>query len=174
MNEKGKNIILIGMPGCGKSTAGKLLSELLGFAFIDTDLLIRDRAGKTLNEILTEDGKERLLELEEALNCGLEAENSVIATGGSAVYSEKAMEHLASLGSLLYLKLSEEELKKRLSDYETRGIVGQGGADFHELFCERVPLYEKYADYIVPMQGESAKENALELYVLCTDEIFRE
>ncbi|MDD6057055.1 MAG: shikimate kinase [Clostridiales bacterium] len=143
------NIILIGMPGVGKSTIGVILAKVLGYQFLDTDLLIQKAKGKLLREIIAEVGTEGFIEIENQINSRIEAERSVIATGGSVVYGREAMEHLKELGTIIYLKLPYEELKKRLRDIKGRGVVLKDGQTLADLYRERVPFYEKYADIIV-------------------------
>lgn len=156
-----KNIILIGMPGCGKSTVGVLLAKLIGYSFLDSDLLIQSEVGKRLFEIIDEAGNEDFLEIEDRVNFCITAERTVIATGGSAVYCEKAMEHLKSIGTVVYIKVPLFEIEKRIGDFSTRGLVINNGDTLADLYKERCPLYEKYADIIVEANGEDLRDNAL-------------
>lgn len=156
-----ENIILIGMPACGKSTAGVLLAKKIGFGFIDTDLLIQKREGALLCAILKKRGAEGFIEVEEQVNAELSADRCVIATGGSVVYGEKAMNNLKSLGKTVYLKVGLEELEKRLNgeDIFARGVVMQKkGETLKELLDERAPLYEKYADVTIDCNNLSLDE----------------
>lgn len=156
-----ENIILIGMPACGKSTAGVLLAKKIGFGFIDTDLLIQKREGALLCDILKKRGAEGFIEVEEQVNAELSADRCVIATGGSVVYGEKAMNNLKSLGKTVYLKVGLEELEKRLNgeDIFARGVVmRKKGETLKELLDERVPLYEKYADVTIDCNNLSLDE----------------
>ena len=144
-----KNIVLIGMPGVGKSTAGVVLAKVLGYEFIDADLIIQQQEGKLLREIIAEVGTEGVIEVENRVNSQIEVEKSVIATGGSVVYGKEAMQHLREIGTVVYLKVSYDILEKRLHDIKGRGVVLKDGQDLRGLYEERVPLYEKYADITV-------------------------
>lgn len=152
MKEK-TNIVLLGMPGSGKSTVGVLLAKRLRKRFVDTDLLIQEQENRLLSEIIQEEGVERFIEIENQVNASLEAEQSVIAPGGSAVYGMEAMEHFRNIGEIVYLKLSYESVAKRLGNLAKRGVVLRPGQDLRGLYEERCPLYEKYADYIVACDG---------------------
>lgn len=140
------NIVLIGMPGVGKSTVGVILAKVLGYQFVDADLVIQQQEGKLLCEIIEEVGTEGFIEVENRINASLNVTHSIIATGGSVVYGKEAMEHLQSIGRVVYLKVSYETLEKRLADIKGRGVVLKEGQDLKALFEERSPLYEKYAD----------------------------
>ena len=140
-----KNIILIGMPGAGKSTLGVLLARAMNYRFMDTDLLIQEREGKLLCEIIAEEGMQRFLEIEGEVNAGIEAERTVIAPGGSAIYSEKAMEHFSRIGIIVYLHVPVTELQKRLGDLKRRGVVLKEGQTLEMLYEERRVYYERYA-----------------------------
>ena len=146
---KKDNILLIGMPGVGKSTVGVILAKVLGYQFVDADLVIQEEEGKLLHEIITEVGTDGFIEVENRVNASLAVEHAVIATGGSVVYGQEAMEHLKSIGTVVYLELPFEELEKRLRDIKGRGVVLRDGQTLHDLYEERVPLYEKYADVTV-------------------------
>ena len=143
------NIILIGMPSCGKSTVGVLLAKNLGFRFIDSDLLIQEREGKLLHEIIAERGMAAFLAVDNEVNASIEATRTVISTGGSVVYGAEAMQHLRSIGKVIYLKISFETLTARLGDYVHRGVVLREGYTLKDLYEERAALYEQYADYTV-------------------------
>lgn len=143
------SIILIGMPSCGKSTLGVLLAKKLGYRFIDSDLLIQESEGKLLHEIISEQGNEGFLTVEERVNASITDEKAVIATGGSVVYGERAMANLKRLGKIVYLKVSFEEMCRRLGDYSHRGVVIKQGNTLADMYAERAPLYEKYADLTV-------------------------
>lgn len=151
------NIVLIGMPGAGKSTAGVVLAKIANKDFIDADLVIQNQRGKTLQTIIDELGPDGFIAVEGEVLCGIQAENSIIATGGSAIYSEAAMEHLKTLGPVVYLKISYEELVSRLTDLQERGVVLKGGIgmSLKELYAERKPLYEKFADLVVDVDDLS-------------------
>lgn len=153
-----KNIVLIGMPGVGKSTAGVVLAKVLGYQFVDADLLIQEQEQRLLAEIIQEEGTDGFIEIENRVNAGIQADRSVIATGGSVVYGKEAMEHLKEIGIIVYLKLPYEVLKKRLSDIKGRGVVLREGQTLMELYRERVSLYEAYADIIVDETGLNVEE----------------
>ena len=143
------NIIMIGMPASGKSTVGVLLAKNLGYRFLDCDLLIQEQEGKLLHEIIAERGVKVFLEIENRVCAAIEADRTVISTGGSAVYGEEAMAHLKTLGKVLYLKIDYDTLVKRLGDYSHRGVVSPSATTLEELYAERAPLYERYADLVV-------------------------
>ena len=155
MAEKKDNYTLIGMPGAGKSTIGVLLAKALGYEFIDTDLVIQQREGKLLKEIITQEGNDGFKKIEEEVNASIEASQSVIAPGGSAIYSEKAMQHFKKIEMVIYLKLSFESVKHRLGNLKARGVVLEKGQTLYDLYCERVPIYEKYADITVDLDDLS-------------------
>ena len=140
------NIILIGMPGVGKSTVGVILAKMMGYQFLDADLLIQQQEGKLLREIIEEAGIEGFIEVENRVNAGIEATRTVIATGGSVVYGREAMEHLKAIGTVVYLKVSYPVLEKRLADIKGRGVVVRENQSLRDLYEERTPLYEQYAD----------------------------
>lgn len=144
-----KNIVLIGMPGVGKSTAGVVLAKVLGYQFLDADLVIQEEEKRLLHEIIKEEGTDGFIEIENRVNAGINVEQSVIATGGSVVYGKEAMEHLKEIGTVVYLKLPYEILEKRLHNIKGRGVVLRDGQTLYDLYEERVVLYEKYADVIV-------------------------
>ena len=147
------NIILIGMPASGKSTVGVILAKLLGRDFIDTDLLIQRREARLLSEIIRDEGLDGFLSIEADVLSGIEASQSVIATGGSAVYGHNAMLHLKELGSVVYLEVDYAAIASRLDDIRSRGVVLREGQTLETLYRERVALYRKYADIIVPESG---------------------
>ena len=144
-----QNVILIGMPTAGKSTTGVVLAKMLGVDYIDTDLLIQKREGCRLEEIIASRGEEAFLDLEGEVIASLSAEHAVIATGGSVIYRDRAMQHLKQLGTVIYLKISLQELLKRLQDAKSRGVVLKAGQTFEGLYWERVGYYERYADLTV-------------------------
>lgn len=152
------NLVLIGMPGCGKSTIGVLLAKSMLCEFVDTDLIIQNKHKKSLCEIISEDGLENFKETENEVLSEINCENCVIATGGSAVYCDEGMKNLKKNGKIVYLKLSPEEIKKRIKNIRTRGIAMKEGTTIEELYLERAPLYEKYADYIVECENLTAEE----------------
>ena len=140
------NIILIGMPGVGKSTIGVILAKLLGYQFVDADLLIQQQEKKLLKDIINERGTDGFIEVENRVNAGIVAEHTVIATGGSVVYGKEAMRHLKEIGTVVYLEVSYGTIKKRLADIKGRGVVLRENQSLLDLYKERTPLYEKYAD----------------------------
>ncbi len=153
------NVILIGMPGAGKSTAGVLLAKAAGYGFIDTDLLIQNEQKALLCDIIARRGAEEFLRIEERVLAGLWAERCVVATGGSAVYGARAMEHLRAIGTVVYLRLPERVLEARLQNIFRRGVVMRTpGETLAELYAERAPLYEKYAHVIVDCDGLTVEE----------------
>lgn len=161
------NIVLIGMPGVGKSTIGVVLAKVLGYQFIDADLVIQEKEGRLLCEIIEAVGTEGFIEIENRINSQIETKHAVIATGGSVVYGAEAMAHLGEIGTILYLKLPFEELDKRLHDIKGRGVVLKEGQTLRDLYEERVPLYEKYADIVVDeylLNPEQTLEKIMELF----------
>ena len=166
MNGRNKNLILIGMPASGKSTVGVILAKVLGMDFSDTDLLIQKRAGLRLEEIIESRGLPGFLALEEDVCCGVACENTVIATGGSVVYSDKAMRHFRTLGRVVYLDVSYENLMKRLHDIKHRGVALREGQTVEELYAERAPLYRKYADLTVNEGDGGIEDTVARLTVL--------
>lgn len=153
-----KNIILIGMPGVGKSTIGVVLAKLMGYQFIDADLVIQQKEGKLLHEIIQEAGTDGFLEIEGKINSEIEADGAIIATGGSVVYEKNAMEHYKKTGIVVYLHVSYPILEKRLKDIKGRGVVLRKGQDLAELYAERTPLYEAYADVIVEEESMGVED----------------
>lgn len=160
MNNK-KNIVLIGMPGVGKSTIGVILAKILGYQFIDADLVIQEQYGKLLKEILAERGIDGFIQVENQVNSSLNPEKAVIATGGSVVYGKEAMEHLSEIATVVYLKLDIHPLQARLGNLKQRGVVLREGQTLRDLYNERIPLYEKYADVIVN-ENHSSLEKTVE------------
>lgn len=152
------NIILIGMPGVGKSTVGVVLAKKLGFAFVDSDLVIQEKEGKLLHEIISQRGVDGFWAIEEAVNVSMEADRTVIATGGSAVYGSRAMEHFQNIGTVVYLKLSFDAISDRLGDLNERGVTLRKGQNLIQLYEERAPLYEKYANITIECEHLSIRE----------------
>jgi len=157
------NIILIGMPGAGKSTLGVLLARAMNYRFLDTDLLIQEREGRLLREIIAEEGLDGFLEIEGEVNAGINVERTVIAPGGSAIYSEKAMKHFAEIGTIVYLHVPVTELRKRLGDLKRRGVVLKEGQDLNSLYEERRVYYERYAQVTVDVTKDEIGEVLAEL-----------
>ena len=146
---KKTNITLIGMPASGKSSVGVVLAKRLGKKFVDTDIVIQEKYGKLLKELIEEHGDEGFREIEDEVNAGLDLDNCIISPGGSVVYGEKAMRHLKEISVIIYLELSYTAIKSRLGDLRERGITLKEGQSLKDLYLERVPLYEKYADITV-------------------------
>jgi shikimate kinase len=162
--KSGKHIILIGMPACGKSTVGVLAAKALGYRFVDSDLVIQERDGRRLHRIIREEGQTGFLKIEEnvKLTLGNEACPTVIATGGSAVYSPAAMAHFKTVGTVVYLRLSFETVEKRLGNFTHRGVVMPEGYTLRDLYEERCALYERYADVIIDEAKTDSIGNILE------------
>lgn len=154
------NIILIGMPGCGKSTLGVLLAKNQCKMFVDTDLIIQELEGCPLQEIINSNGLDYFLKSEEHAVCSLDLHNTVVATGGSVVYSEAAMAHLKKQGIIVYIKINRKLMESRLFNIKTRGVAIPKGMTLAEMYAERLPLYEKYADITVE-SGNSHIEDTL-------------
>lgn len=157
MKDRKENIVLIGMPGSGKSTVGVILAKVLGYTFVDSDLLIQKEENRLLKDIIAKEGQEGFLKIENRVNKSIDTEKSVIATGGSVVYCQEAMEHLKKIGTVLYLQLDYHILNRRLSNLIGRGVVLKEGQTLKDLYEERVPLYEKYADHIIDEQNTDAE-----------------
>ena len=152
-----RNVVLIGMPGVGKSTIGLLLAKALGKLFIDTDLLIEQEEGRPLQNIIDRDGLTAFLRIEENTILNMDVTGHVVATGGSVVYSLKAIATLKKNGIIIYLKVPYHEIEARIRDNANRGIAMSKGQDLSELYKERTPLYEKYADAIVDCSGKDVE-----------------
>ena len=154
------NIILIGMPGAGKSTVGVVLAKVLGYQFVDTDLIIQQKEGKLLWQIIEEKGVEEFIRIEDQINSQVNVSKSVIAPGGSAIFGENAMKHFKDIATVVYLKASYETINERLSNLEGRGVVLKEGQTLKNLYDERCVLYEKYADVIVDEHGRNLADTA--------------
>lgn len=163
---KNNNVTLIGMPSAGKSTIGVLLAKRLGYSFVDVDLLIQDSEKMRLRDIIEKKGLQGFLDIENAINAGLDAEKSVIAPGGSVIYGREAMEHLKKLGVVVYLRISYEELEKRVGDVKDRGVALKQGMTLKDLYNERIEYFEKYADITVDEAGRDMGEVVDELRAL--------
>ncbi len=158
MEQKKSCIILIGMPGVGKSTAGVVLAKILGYHFVDADIVIQQKEGRLLRDIIESEGVEGFIEIENRINSEIDGGKAVIATGGSAVYGREAMEHYKQIGTIVYLKLGYEAIAGRLGDIKNRGVVLKEGQDLKALYDERCALYEKYADIIINEAGLNVEE----------------
>ncbi len=152
------NIILIGMPGAGKSTVGVVLAKALGYSFLDSDLLIQEKENMVLHEIIETYGLDKFNEIENIVNASIETSRTVIATGGSAIYGKEAMEHFKALGTIVYLELSYEELTSRLGDLNQRGVSIRQEQTLFDLYQERKPLYEKYAEITINCDNQSIRK----------------
>lgn len=149
-----ENIVLIGMPGVGKSTIGVILAKELGFQFVDSDLLIQKQEKRLLKQIIEEEGIDGFIRIENQVNCSIAPQRAVVATGGSVVYGREAMEHFKKTGKIIYLKLSYESLKKRLENLHGRGVIIREGQTLLDIYRERISLYEQYADLIIDEENK--------------------
>lgn len=149
------------MPGCGKSTVGVVLAKTLGYKFIDSDLLIQESENRLLSEIIEQDGLEEFNKIENRINASINVQRAVIATGGSVVYGKEAMEHLKKTGIVVYIKLPYEEIEKRLGNLAQRGVSIRENQTLLDLYNERVPLYEKYADIVIDESHMTISQTAL-------------
>ena len=152
------NIILIGMPGCGKSTVGVILAKTLGIGFVDTDLIIQQRENRLLQNIIDTDGIDHFLNCEADAVKSLDCNNFVVATGGSVVYREDAILHLKKNGKIIFLDVALDEIKRRLNNINTRGIAAKKNKSIEDIYNERIALYNKYADVIIKTDGESVEK----------------
>ena len=156
MRHNWNNITMIGMPASGKSTVGVLLAKRIGYQFIDSDILIQNQEKRLLKEIIAQDGLEGFLAIEEQVNRDIQADRAVIAPGGSVIYGKTAMEHLKEIGTVVYLKISYEDLEKRLGNLVDRGVALKDGMTLRDLYNERTVLYEQYADVIIDETGKTS------------------
>ena len=156
-----KNIVLIGMPGCGKSTVGVVLAKITGFRFLDADLVLQEKEGRLISEIIRQEGLEPFIKIENRVNSGINARRTVIATGGSVIYGKEAMKHFRRAGIIVYIRLPYEEIEARLGDLTARGVAIKQGQTLRELYDERQPLYEQYADIIIDEKGLDIARTAL-------------
>lgn len=161
------NIILIGMPGAGKSTVGVLLAKAMNYEFLDTDITIQKENGRKLFEIINEKGLDEFLKIENDVLSRVNVNNTVVATGGSAIFGKEAMEHLSNIGHIVYIRLSCEEIIRRVSNIKTRGIAMKKGKTMVDVYNERVPLYEKYADIIVDGEDTTIEEAVEKILSAC-------
>ena len=157
------NIVLIGMPGCGKSTVGVLLAKALQMDFVDTDIVLQQQQGKKLQEIINQGGNDAFLKMEEDCVRGLACDQTVVATGGSVVYGKEAMRRLHENGLVVYIRLPYEEIERRLSNLATRGVTLKKGQTLRNLYDERIPLYEAEADYTFEPEEGDVQETVLDL-----------
>ncbi len=152
------NIVLIGMPGCGKSTVGVILAKTLGIGFVDTDLTIQQREKRLLQEIIDNDGIERFLDCEASAVKSLDCDFCVVATGGSVVFREESMNHLKENGKIIFLNVSLDEIKSRLDNINTRGVAAEKTQTIDDIYNQRYPLYIKYADYVLDLNNSNVEE----------------
>lgn len=153
-----ENIILIGMPACGKSTIGVVLAKTMGMRFLDTDLLIQEREGALLQDLIDGKGNDYFKKVEEYVLRSINAENTIISTGGSAVYYPKAIEHFKKNGKIVYIKVSYDTIEQRLNNITTRGITMAPGETLKDLYDKRIPLYEASADFVIETDGLTVEE----------------
>lgn len=162
------NVVLIGMPACGKSITGVVLAKTMRKNFVDTDLLIQEREERPLQEIINESGNDYFREVEEQVLKTLDVSNSVISTGGSAIYYPEAMANLKEKGTVVYLKVSLETIEERLNNIHSRGVTMKKGDTIASLYDERIPLYEKYADIVIEADDFSV-EDSVEAIIECVE-----
>ena len=158
-----RNIVLIGMPGCGKSTVGVVLAKALGMEFVDSDLVIQSTMHATLAQLIEQHGDDGFRDIENRVNASIDVQNSIIATGGSVVYGAEAMAHLKSIGTVVYLRLTCENITERLGDLHARGVTIKPGWTLRDLYNERCPLYEQYADIVQDCDGLRLRDVVAEL-----------
>lgn len=163
------NVILIGMPGSGKSTLGVVIAKKLNMRFIDSDLVIQEKYGKTLEELIDENGDAGFIKIENDVNAGINADNAVIATGGSAVYGDGAMRHFKDIGLVVFLDVPVEEIQERIGSLKERGVVSNGKTGIDEIFADRDMLYRKYADVIYSQRNNMLRESVEELCQIIKD-----
>lgn len=149
------NITFIGMPGCGKSTYGKAIARELNLSFIDGDDLIRDEVNMPLKDYIEKEGTKKFVELEDKIHMGINCESTVISPGGSICYCEKSMNHLKDISKIVYLKVSRDEIHRRVPDPKARGVAMESGETFDDVFDRRTPLYEKYADIVIDVDDDN-------------------
>lgn len=152
------NIILIGMPGAGKSTVGVILAKILGYKFLDSDLIIQEKYNCLLKDIIEKEGIDTYIAIENDVCADINSSKTVIATGGSVIYGKEAMKHLRSIGTVVYIKLRYDTIKKRLGDIKQRGVVLREGQNLNDLYKERCPLYEQYAHIVIDCESKNIEE----------------
>jgi shikimate kinase len=158
-----KNIALIGMPACGKSTVGVVLAKVMRYRFVDTDILLQEEANMSLNDLLKERGLDGFISFENSVISSFNAEKTVISTGGSAVYGSEAMANLKNQSIVVYLKERYDTINSRLNNMATRGVAIREGYTLLDLYNERIPLYEKYADVTIEADNLSIEEAVMEI-----------
>ena len=152
------NIVLIGMPGCGKSTVGVILAKTLGIGFVDTDLIIQKNEKRLLQEIIDNDGIEKFLDCEAKAVLSFNDDNCVVATGGSVIFREEAFNHLKKKGKIIYLNVSLDEIKSRLDNISTRGVAATKNQTIDDIYNERSPLYLRYADIVLDLKDSNVEQ----------------
>lgn len=157
------NIVLIGMPGVGKSTAGVVLAKILGYKFIDMDIVIQEQENRLLKDIIEKEGVDGFIHIENKVNASVNVEKSVIATGGSVVYGQEAMAHLKEIGKIIYLKIDYDSINERVGNLKGRGVVLREGQTLLDIYKERTLLYERYADIIIDEAGRNVEETIEEI-----------
>ena len=157
------NIVLIGMPASGKSTVGVILAKILGYNFVDADIVTQEKEGRKLSEIIETEGVDGFIDIENRINSEIEVEKTVIATGGSVVYGKEAMEHYKNIGKVVYLKVDMDVLTRRLKDVKQRGVVMKDGQSLVSLYNERSALYDKYSDITIDEKNNSMEEVVADL-----------
>lgn len=167
------NIILIGMPGSGKSTLGVVLAKKLNMRFLDSDLVIQEKYGKTLEKLIEEHGDAGFIRIEDEINYNLNPHNTIIATGGSAVYGKRAMEHFKQIGTVIFLDVPVDDIFNRVGSLKERGVVSNGKNGIEEIFADRNRLYRKYADIIYTQKNNMLRESVEELYAIIKNKIER-
>ena len=153
-----KNIIFIGMPGAGKSTIGVVIAKIFGYDFVDSDLLIQNQEGDILEHLIDKYGIDGFLKIENQVNRDIDVKKTVISTGGSVCYCDEALRHMSECGVIVYIKTDYESLHQRLGDLHQRGVVIRNGSTLLDLYNERTPLYEKYADIVIDEEELSIEE----------------
>lgn len=161
MKHTKQNITLIGMPGVGKSTIGVILAKIIGYEFIDSDILIQKQEGRLLKDIIAEVGSDVFLEIENRIHTQMDVTHSVISPGGSICYCREGLEHLRDISTIVYLKLDYDQLERRLGNLTARGVVLKNGQSLRDLYEERTPLYEKYA-HVTLDESDLTVENTLQ------------
>ena len=157
------NIVLIGMPGVGKSSAGVVLAKVMGYEFVDSDLLIQKEEKRLLKEIIAEDGHDEFVRIENRVNSNINVNKCVIATGGSVIYGKEAMEHLSKIGVIVYLRATFDTIDSRLGNLEGRGVAIKRNQTLFDLYQERTILYEKYADVVVDLDNQDISATVVEI-----------
>ena len=158
-----KNIVLIGMPASGKSTIGVVLAKTLGIGFVDTDLIIQQREKRLLQDIINNDGLEKFLDCERDAILSQNYKNSVVSTGGSAVFRDEAMQYLKNEGVIVFIDVDLETLEKRLKNIKTRGVAAAAGQSVEDIYNERIALYRKYADITLKVESENVEQSVEKL-----------